>query len=103
MTEPGYKVVWPLGRSACATVDQESRVSDLRGKTICELWNWMFKGEEVFSIIRESLKKRYPGIKFGEYSLFGNIHSPKETEVLASLPELLRKHGCDAVISGIGG
>ena len=103
MREPGYEVVWPLGKSVYQIVALESRVSDLKGKTIGELWNWMFRGEEVFSAIRESLLRRYPGIKFVDYSVFGNTHSPKETEVIAALPDLLHKHGCDAIISGIGG
>jgi hypothetical protein len=76
---------------------------DLRNKTVCELSDWLFRTEDVFPVIREELQKRYPGVKFIEYTKFGNIHGPKEPEVITALPELLRKHRCDVAISGIGG
>jgi hypothetical protein len=53
-------------------------------------------------MIRELLSKQYPGIKFFDYTTFGNIHGPKETEIISALPDRLREHGCDAVIAGIG-
>ena len=102
MSEPMYEVVWPLGRSASEVVPLAPRVSDLSGKTVCELWDWLFKGDEMFPIIREKLRARYHGIKFVDYSVFGNTHGPNEAEVIAALPDLLRKHGCDLVISGVG-
>ena len=103
MRESEYEVVWPLGRLAYQILPVKPGPADLKGKTICELSDWAFRAEEVFPVIRESLQKRYPGSKFVEYHLFGNIHSPKEAEVIAALPDLLRKYGCDAVISGVGG
>lgn len=51
MTEPTYEVVWPLGKSVYDRVRLASRAPDLRGKTICELWDWRFRGEEVFPIL----------------------------------------------------
>ena len=103
MREPRHEVVWPLGKLAYQTLSLAPRVSDLRGKTICELSDWLFKVEEVFPIIRESLQKQYPSIKFVDYTMFGNTHGPKESEVITALPKLLRKHRCDVVISGVGG
>lgn len=100
--EPGYDVVWPLGKLVSEAVRFAPRVSDLSGQTICELWDWAFRGEEIFPIIRESLLKRYPGVNFIDYTVFGNIHGPQEAEVIAALPNLLRKHACDAVIVGVG-
>ena len=102
MSEPVYEVVWPLGKSAYSILPQESRLSDLRGKTICELSDWLFRAEEVFPMIRETLTKQYADIKFVDYNVFGNVHGPTESEVIAALPDLLHKHGCDAAISGIG-
>ncbi len=102
MPEPVYEVVWPLGRSAYETLPLASRSEDLSGKTVCELWEWLFRGDEIFPIVRESLSSRYPGIKFVDYTVFGDTHGSKEKAVIASLPELLRRHGCDAVISGVG-
>ncbi|MBI2909312.1 MAG: hypothetical protein HYX92_16835 [Chloroflexi bacterium] len=100
MSEPSYAVVWPLGKSAYETVPLAARASDLKGKTVCEVWDFLFRGEEIFSLLRESLS--FPGIRFVDYTVFGNTHGTKEREVIAHLPELLRQHGCDAVISGVG-
>lgn len=102
MAEPVYKVVWPLGKSMYEPLPLAKRADDLSGKTICELWDWLFKGDEVFGGIREALSKRYPGIKFVDYSVFGNTHSRKEKELMDALPAMLREHGCDAVISAVG-
>ncbi|MBI2907641.1 MAG: hypothetical protein HYX92_08310 [Chloroflexi bacterium] len=102
MAQPTFEVVWPLGKSAYEPMHLAHRGQDLEGSTICELWEWMFRGDEIFPMLRELLSKRYSGIKFVDYNVFGDTHGPKEREVIAALPELLRKHKCDAVISGVG-
>jgi hypothetical protein len=103
MQEPGYEVVWPLGKMVAEKVTMAPRIADLSGKTVCELSDYGFRAEEIFPLIRASLSRRYPDIRFVEYDNFGNIHGPREGEVVATLAEKLRKHGCDAVISGVGG
>ena len=97
-----YEVVWPLGKSIGVRLARRSPISDLQGKTICELSDWLFRTEEVFPIVEELLLKQYPDIRFVDYTAFGNTHGPKESEVIAALPDMLRQYGCDAVISGIG-
>ena len=72
-------------------------------ETICEVSDYSFKAEDILPIVRESLSKQYPGIKFVQYPVFGNTHGADEARVIAELPEKLRQHGCDAVISGVGG
>jgi len=103
MQEASYKVVWPLGKMAYQTVALQPRIADFNGKTICEVSDYGFKGEEIFPIIRESMRKLYPGIKFVKYTNFPNTHASDEAQVIKNLPDLLRKNGCDAVISGVGG
>ncbi|MBI2909112.1 MAG: hypothetical protein HYX92_15820 [Chloroflexi bacterium] len=102
MQSPTYEVVWPLGRSAYETVPLVPRARDLSGKTVCEVWEYSFRGDEVFAILRELLSNRYPGIKFVDYRVFGDTHGPKEKAVIAALPGLLRENACDAVISALG-
>ncbi|MBI2910241.1 MAG: hypothetical protein HYX92_21575 [Chloroflexi bacterium] len=102
MSEPVYEVVWPLGASMYNPQATAREVTDLSGKTVCQLWDWVFRGNEIFPAVAEILSKRYPGIKFVHYDVFGNTHSPKEREIVAHLPEMLRDQGCDAVISGVG-
>lgn len=103
MQEIGYEVVWPLGKTVIDTVTPASRIENLENITICELSDYGFRAEEIFPLIKASLSKRYPGIKFIEYTNFGNIHGPQETEIIAGLAEGLHQYGCDAVISGVGG
>ena len=101
-SEPVYEVVWPLGRSAYDTRAPNARVGDLSGKTVAELWDYLFRGEEIFPLVREQLSARFPGIKFVNYDVFGNVHGPQQRALVADVPRLLKEHGCDAVISAIG-
>lgn len=100
--EEQYKVVWPLGRSVYETFSLAARRSSLDGQTICEIWDWLFRGPEVFPTIREALRRQYPAIKIVEYDKFPNTHGHNEREVVPNLPKMLRDRGCNAVISGIG-
>ncbi|MFH1486527.1 MAG: hypothetical protein ABIH46_10680 [Chloroflexota bacterium] len=102
MSEPVYEVVWPLGKSACDVLQPASPVPDLRGKTVCELWDWLFNGDRVFQLLRQALSAGYPGIRFVDYTVFGDIHGRNEREVVNYLPKMLREHGCDVVITGMG-
>ena len=94
-TEPHYECVWPQGRKAYRGRKLQTRVPDLSGKVIGELWDYLFRGEDMFPILREELRKRFPGISFVPYDVFGNVHGPKQTELIADVPRLLKKHGCD--------
>ena len=77
-SEPVYNVVWPLGPSAYKTRAPEPRIADLNGKTIGELWDYLFRGEDIFPLVRAQLKARFPGIKFVTYDVFGNVHGPQQ-------------------------
>lgn len=101
--EPKYEVVWPLGRLRVDSgTDFPKSLPDLNGITIGEMWDWLYKGDSLFPIVREELLKRYPDMKFVEYPVIGNIHGPDENEIVASLPQLLQALGCDAVVVGVG-
>ena len=102
MSEAQYEVVWPLGKSHWDKRDLNPGFTDLNGKTIGEIWDRVFRGEEIFPAIRAALKKKYPGVRFVEYDKFGDTHGVHQKQVLAGLPEALRKHEVDAVISGVG-
>ena len=71
-SEPAYEVVWPLGPSVYETRAPNSRIADLSGKTIGELWDFLFRGEDIFPLLRAELKARFPGIRFVTYDVFGN-------------------------------
>jgi hypothetical protein len=101
-SEPRYEVVWPLGRPAFEDRALTARVPDLNQAVVGELWDYLFRGEEIFPILRERLKARYPGIRFVTYHVFGNVHGPRQRELVARVPQLLREHGVTAVVSAIG-
>ena len=37
------------------------RVDTLEGKTVAQLWDDLFRGDEVFALLEEGLKARFPG------------------------------------------
>lgn len=100
--EPQYEVVWPLGRPAYEDRAPNARVRDMNHAVVGELWDYLFRGEEIFPILREQLQARYPGMRFVTYDVFGNVHGPRQRELVARVPDLLREHRIDAVISAIG-
>ena len=97
-----YEVVWPRGQMLETSAKLAKRLDTLEGKVVCELWDWIFKGDVMFDAWEKELKKRYPGIQFVSWKEFGEIHGADEKEVLESLPEKLKKFNCDAVICGVG-
>jgi len=98
-----YDVVWPLGRKADSSKYDASRLKTLEGKTVCQLWNYLYGGNRYFPLIEELLGRQYPNIRFIDYTHFGNTHGKDETEVVNALAGKLAQYGCDAVISGTGG
>jgi hypothetical protein len=101
--EPKFDVVWPLGKLRLdGTSNFPAPLASLDGKTVGELWDWLYKGDSLFPIVREELRKHYPNIKFVEYPVFGNIHGPDEADLVRHLPERMSELGCDAVIVGVG-
>ncbi|MBI2909315.1 MAG: hypothetical protein HYX92_16850 [Chloroflexi bacterium] len=102
MGEPTYEVLWPLGKSVSRTAPPADRTQGLAGRTVCELWDQVFRGDEVFALLREILPTKYPGIKFVDYKKFGNTNGPGQRELIGALPQMLKEYGCDAVISGVG-
>jgi hypothetical protein len=101
MTAETYKVVWPRGRWARTGAKFAKRLDTLEGKVVAELWDWVFKGDKMFTIWRRELSKRYPNIKFIDWQEFGEVHGANEHQVLAALPEKFKQFGVDAVICGV--
>jgi hypothetical protein len=97
-----YRVVWPRGARLVDIVPAAKRPDSLQGKTIAFLWDYLFRGDEVFRIIEEGLRERFPGVRFIAYQTFGNTHSSDERKVVAALPGRLKEYGVDAAISGMG-
>ena len=95
------RVVWPRGRKTVEPRPVAPRLTTLEGKTIGQLWDDLFRGDEIFPILERELGQRWPGVKFVNYSVFGSTHGSEERKVLEELPGRLKELGVDAVISGM--
>ena len=100
--EPLYEVVWPLGKFVSPPVEPAPPLADLNGKTICELWDWVFRGDQMYDVLNEELRRMFPGVRFVEWPSLGNTNANDAREYVEKLPELLKRHGCDAIISSVG-
>ena len=97
-----YAVVWPR---AAKTVEPQAlavRLDTLAGKKVAFVWDYLFRGDEIFPLLEAGLRERFPGMTFVSYEEFGSTHSGQERQVLAELPGKLASLGVHAVISGMG-
>ena len=103
--EPVYEVVWPKAprgaqrRRAAARLDG---LDGLDGARIGFVWDYMFRGDELFPVLERELRRRHPGLEVVGYDVFGNIHGPDEAALVRGLPHELHEHGIDAVVVGNG-
>jgi len=102
MSSTEYEVVWPRTPRTVKLIPIAKRLDSLKGKTIAQLWDYIFRGDEIFPILEEELGRRFPDAKFVNYSAFGSTHGGQEREVVAEIPGKLRQYQADAVISGMG-
>jgi hypothetical protein len=100
--EPQFEVVWPLSPRRVERIATVEAVGGLDGKRVAFIWNFLFKGPTMWGYLSEELAKRYPGVEFVDYSEFGNIHGDEEVELVAALPEKLKRLEVDAAVVGVG-
>ena len=94
-----FDVVWPRSQRKVGVRPLARRLDSLDGKKVAELWDFLFRGDEVFSVLEESLGKR--GAQLLSWREFGNIHGQDEHKVLAGLPARFKQLGVDAAIVGM--
>ena len=97
-----HDVVWPRATRQMEIAPVAPRLDTLEGKTVAQLWDFLFRGDEVFDLLEQGLKERYPTVKFVSWKDFGSTHGVDERQILANLPETMKSMGIDAVISGMG-
>lgn len=97
-----YKAVWPSAARITNGSKLAKRLEGLEGKTVAQLWDWVFKGDKMFEIWERELARLYPTINFVSWREFGEIHGANEHAVLEALPQKLKEHKVDAVIVGVG-
>ena len=100
-TDGYYEALWPRAPRQQKARPLAKRLDTLNGKTVAQIWDYLFRGDEVFAHLEEALKKQYPDVKFVSWKEFGSTHGAEEKEALAALPAKFRELGVDAVISGM--
>ena len=58
-----YDVVWPRAARQMEIAPAARRHDTLEGKTVAQLWDYLFRGDEVFDHLERGLKERYPSAK----------------------------------------
>lgn len=96
-----YDVVWPRSAQSIDPQALAPRPADLNGKTVAFLWDYLFRGDEIFPVIADELRAHYPDVTIIDYQEFGSTHGAGEAELVASLGRRLRASGVDAVVSGM--
>ena len=106
MRADNLAVVSPAGIDSVQRTGAARRLDDLKGKTVCEVWNGVLKGDITFPVIRALLKERYPDLKIVPYTEFpharGSDDPAQQREHARRVAAFAREAGCSAVISGNG-
>lgn len=100
--EPTYDVVWPRSPRGVQRRRRAARLDTLDGKRVAFLWDYLFRGDELFPVLAEQLTDRFEGVEIVGYEEFGNLHGADEKARVGRLPDDLRTRGVDAVVSGMG-
>ena len=96
-----YEAVWPRGERKQQVRPLARRLETLNGKTVAQLWDYLFYGDEVFDELERQLKAQYPDVNFVSWREFGSTHAVNEKELLDSLPQRFKELGVDAAISSM--
>lgn len=100
--EMTYDVVWPRSPRGIQDRRRADRLDSLDHKRVAFLWDYLFRGDELFPVLAKELTNRFEGVEIVNYDEFGNLHGADEKQRVARLPEDLRNRGVDAVVSGMG-
>jgi hypothetical protein len=100
--EPSYDVVWPRSARGVQRRRRADRLASLDGRRVAFLWDYLFRGDELFPVLERELRQRFAGLDVIGYEVFGNLHGADERVRLGRLPDELRTRGVDAVVSGMG-
>ena len=100
-------VVSPLGLEVMQSTGLAPRLSSLEGKTIGEVYNHHFKGDQMFALYRELLTERFPGVRIIPFSempaSFVGGDPASHRRIAQEVAAAAKEKGCDALIIGNGG
>lgn len=100
--ESTFDVVWPKSPRGVRSRPLADRIATLNGKRVAFLWDYVFRGDEIFPALAAELTERFPDVEIVDYDVFGNTHGGDEKETVAGLPNGLSSRHIDAVVSAMG-
>ncbi|MFD5811294.1 hypothetical protein G6038_10310 [Rhodococcus sp. 14C212] len=103
-SSPQFSVLAPLGERRQQEGSLAPRLSTLSGKRIAFVFDYAFRGDEMFARFMEQAHERFADVTFLDPDKFGNFHGPAEEgeEALERLAESLESQEFDAAIVGVG-
>ena len=100
-------VISPVGLHVTKNTGLAPRLDSLEGKTIGEVYNHHFKGDQMFVLYRELLKQQFPGVRIIPFTelpaSFVGGDPATHRRIAQEVAVLAKEKGCDALISGNGG
>lgn len=76
------------------------RLSDLNGKTVCEVGNAAWQVDRTFPLITSLLQKQFPAVKVIGHDQLPTLLIQQD---IAGLEDAIKAKGCQAVIVGNAG
>ncbi|MBU5627020.1 hypothetical protein KQI82_08885 [Oscillibacter sp. MSJ-2] len=102
-----YQVVWPSSQVHIPDVRLSPRVKDMNEAVILEFNHMHYRGVEIFPILREELKRRYPKITIIPWDTIGDFRDMRnfggyEAEKWPGLKYFIERHHITAAVGGMG-
>ena len=100
-------VVSPEGLQLQQMTGVSRPLDTLAGKTIGEVYNNHFKGEQMFQIYRRLLTERFPGVRIIPFDKFPTVYvggdPASQKKTAREIAALAKEWEVDAIITGNGG
>jgi len=86
-----YEAYWPRSARQMGLKPLAARLDTLEGKTVAQLWDYLFLGDEVFERLEEGLRATYLDVRLVNFCEFGSTHGEDEKEILAAFPRRFKE------------
>ena len=100
MNEPSFDVVHPVSCRPVVARTSNADLPGLAGKKIALVWDYLFRGDDVFRLVKEHFQAEGARVEFVDHEVFGDIHG--HDELLDQLPSRLEEMGVDGTIVATG-
>ena len=107
MNQNDLAVLSPLGLPAIRNEGIAPRLDTLEGKTVGEVYNHHFKGDQMFALYRQLLRQRYPSVRIIPYTELPASYvggdPATQRRIAREVAAQAKAMGIDALIAGNGG